>query len=105
MNYFDANTWTGRWPFAFIEDHTPRSLAAHLRSQLTDEGLSALCSIRSLRWLSLKHVRSLTDHTVCALLEALHLHRRHPGLPRPLLRHPRFELRHQLRAVLQLLAR
>lgn len=31
MNYFDANTWTGRWPFAFIEDHTPRSLAAHLR--------------------------------------------------------------------------
>jgi hypothetical protein len=39
--------------------------------QLTDEGLSALCSIRSLRWLSLKHVSSLTDHTVCALLEAL----------------------------------
>lgn len=31
MNYFDANTWTGRWPFAFIEEHTPRSLAAHLR--------------------------------------------------------------------------
>ena len=33
MNYFDANTWTGRWPFAFIEEHTPRSLAAHLRRQ------------------------------------------------------------------------
>ena len=31
MKYFDANTWTGRWPFAFIEEHTPRSLAAHLR--------------------------------------------------------------------------
>lgn len=31
MNYFDANTWTGRWPFAFIEEHTPRSLAAHLQ--------------------------------------------------------------------------
>ena len=32
MNYFDANTWVGRWPFAFIEEHTPRSLAAHLRA-------------------------------------------------------------------------
>ncbi len=32
MKYFDANTWTGRWPFAFIEEHTPRSLAAHLRA-------------------------------------------------------------------------
>ncbi len=32
MNYFDANTWTGRWPFAFIEEHTPRSLSAHLRT-------------------------------------------------------------------------
>ena len=31
MNYFDANTWTGRWPFAFNEEHSPRSLAAHLR--------------------------------------------------------------------------
>ena len=31
MNYFDANTWVGRWPFAFLEAHTPRSLAAHLR--------------------------------------------------------------------------
>lgn len=31
MNYFDANTWTGRWPFAFNEGHSPRSLAAHLR--------------------------------------------------------------------------
>lgn len=31
MKYFDANTWIGRWPFAFIEEHTPGSLAAHLR--------------------------------------------------------------------------
>jgi hypothetical protein len=31
MKYFDANTWTGRWPFAFIEEHTPRTLAGHLR--------------------------------------------------------------------------
>ncbi len=31
MNYFDANTWTGRWPFAFNEEHSPRSLASHLR--------------------------------------------------------------------------
>ena len=31
MNYFDANTWIGRWPFAFLADHTPGSLAAHLR--------------------------------------------------------------------------
>lgn len=31
MNYFDANTWIGRWPFGFLEAHTPRSLAAHLR--------------------------------------------------------------------------
>lgn len=30
MNRFDANTWVGRWPFAFLEAHTPRSLAAHL---------------------------------------------------------------------------
>ena len=36
MKYLDANTWTGRWPFAFIEEHTPRSLAAHLR----DHGIS-----------------------------------------------------------------
>lgn len=32
MKYFDANTWTGRWPFAFIEEHTPASLTAHLRA-------------------------------------------------------------------------
>jgi uncharacterized protein len=32
MNYFDANTWIGRWPFAFCDAHPPRSLAAHLRS-------------------------------------------------------------------------
>jgi len=30
MNYFDANTWTGRWPFSFAEAFTPRTLAAHL---------------------------------------------------------------------------
>jgi predicted TIM-barrel fold metal-dependent hydrolase len=32
MKYFDANTWIGRWPFAFVEDHNPASLAAHLRA-------------------------------------------------------------------------
>lgn len=31
MNFFDANTWTGRWPFSFADAHTPRSLAAHLK--------------------------------------------------------------------------
>jgi hypothetical protein len=31
MNYFDANTWIGRWPFSFADAHTPRSLVAHLR--------------------------------------------------------------------------
>lgn len=31
MKYFDANTWTGRWPFAFLDEHTPRTLAVHLR--------------------------------------------------------------------------
>jgi len=30
MNYFDANTWVGRWPFSFAEPHTVRSLAAQL---------------------------------------------------------------------------
>ena len=30
MNYFDANTWLGRWPFSFQPAHTPRTLAAHL---------------------------------------------------------------------------
>lgn len=30
MNYFDANTWTGRWPFSFAEAYTPRALATHL---------------------------------------------------------------------------
>ncbi len=30
MTTFDANTWTGRWPFSFADTHTPRSLAAHL---------------------------------------------------------------------------
>lgn len=32
MNYFDASTWIGKWPFAFVDSHTPRTLAAHLRS-------------------------------------------------------------------------
>ncbi len=31
MNFFDALTWIGRWPFAFCPAHTPRTLAAHLR--------------------------------------------------------------------------
>ncbi|MEO6005113.1 MAG: hypothetical protein ABIZ04_08235 [Opitutus sp.] len=31
MNYFDANTWIGRWPFAFCDAHTPRSLIAQLK--------------------------------------------------------------------------
>lgn len=33
MKYYDANTWIGRWPFAFLEDHDAQSLAAHLRAQ------------------------------------------------------------------------
>ncbi len=32
MNYFDANTWVGRWPFSFQPAHTPRTLAEHLRA-------------------------------------------------------------------------
>jgi hypothetical protein len=32
MNYLDANTWTGRWPFSFCAAHTPRTLATHLRA-------------------------------------------------------------------------
>lgn len=39
MKYFDANTWTGRWPFAFLEEHTPRSLAAHLRQHGIERAL------------------------------------------------------------------
>lgn len=31
MNFFDASTWIGRWPFSFAPAHTPRSLAAHLK--------------------------------------------------------------------------
>jgi predicted TIM-barrel fold metal-dependent hydrolase len=31
MNYFDANTWIGRWPFAFCDAHDARTLSAHLR--------------------------------------------------------------------------
>jgi len=32
MNYFDASTWIGKWPFAFVDAHTARSLAAHLKA-------------------------------------------------------------------------
>lgn len=31
MNFFDASTWIGRWPFSFAPAHTPRSLAARLK--------------------------------------------------------------------------
>lgn len=31
MTPFDASTWIGSWPFAFLEAHTPRSLVNHLR--------------------------------------------------------------------------
>lgn len=31
MNFLDASTWIGRWPFSFAPAHTPRSLAAHLK--------------------------------------------------------------------------
>ena len=30
MNTFDANTWIGRWPFAFCDPHSARSLKMHL---------------------------------------------------------------------------
>ncbi|WP_438479826.1 hypothetical protein [Oleiharenicola lentus] len=30
MNTFDANTWIGRWPFAFCDAHSARSLKTHL---------------------------------------------------------------------------
>ena len=33
MNYFDANTWIGRWPFSFCEAHSARSLRTHLTNQ------------------------------------------------------------------------
>jgi uncharacterized protein len=33
MNYFDASTWIGRWPFAFCDEHSLRSLAVALRHQ------------------------------------------------------------------------
>lgn len=31
MRTFDANTWIGRWPFAFLDVHSARSLVAELR--------------------------------------------------------------------------
>ena len=39
MKTFDANTWIGRWPFAFLEVHTARSLAAELRRHGIDRAL------------------------------------------------------------------
>ena len=35
MNYFDAATWTGHWPFAFLDAHGPRSL----KTQLSRHGI------------------------------------------------------------------
>ncbi|HUG12802.1 MAG TPA: hypothetical protein VMM36_17430 [Opitutaceae bacterium] len=32
MNDFDASTWIGKWPFAFVDAHTPKSLASHLKA-------------------------------------------------------------------------
>lgn len=32
MNYFDASTWIGKWPFAFVDAHTAKSLVGHLRT-------------------------------------------------------------------------
>ncbi len=31
MNTFDANSWIGRWPFAFVAEHTAQSLSEELR--------------------------------------------------------------------------
>jgi len=31
MNYLDANTWIGAWPFTFCDSHTARSLQTHLK--------------------------------------------------------------------------
>lgn len=31
MNTFDANSWIGRWPFAFVADHTALTLREELR--------------------------------------------------------------------------
>lgn len=39
MNYFDASTWIGRWPFSFAQAHTPRSLAARLKKHGIDRAL------------------------------------------------------------------
>jgi hypothetical protein len=39
MTLFDANTWIGRWPFAFCDAHTPATLAAHLRRHGIDRAL------------------------------------------------------------------
>jgi hypothetical protein len=32
MNNFDASTWIGKWPFAFVDAHTAKSLAMHLKA-------------------------------------------------------------------------
>ena len=31
MNYFDAHTWIGRWPFAFCDVHSPATLSMHVK--------------------------------------------------------------------------
>ena len=39
MSAFDANTWIGRWPFAFLTERSPRSLTAHLRARGIDRAI------------------------------------------------------------------
>ena len=39
MKTLDANTWIGRWPFAFLDVHTARSLAGELRRHGIDRAL------------------------------------------------------------------
>jgi len=39
MSAFDANTWIGRWPFAFLIEHSPRTLLAHLRDRGIDRAI------------------------------------------------------------------
>jgi len=39
MSAFDANTWIGRWPFAFLTEHSPRTLMAHLRERGIDRAV------------------------------------------------------------------
>jgi len=39
MSAFDANSWIGRWPFAFLTERSPRSLMAHLRARGIDRAI------------------------------------------------------------------